>query len=534
MEDPIDRRQFLRLGVASAISVGVTSACTSKNGTGATRTPAHSGISSQPAASRYRSTATSPQAGDLDTLERLLDGPLIRPDDARFAAAAQLFDPRFDGIKPLAIAKCAGPQDVQRCLEFVRATATPVAARSGGHSYGGYSTTSGLVVDVGAMNTITRGAAPGTARIGAGARLADVYAKLAANKESVPAGSCPTVGISGLALGGGIGVVSRKYGLTCDALTAVELVTADGHLVRCDERTEPELFWAHRGGGGGNFGVVTALEFRTFDTRPVTHFLLRWDWAHARDAVAAWQAWLPTTPDELWSSLHLDGAESASGSPHIYVTGVYVGDPNGAQPLLDELQQASKAPMTTRFVKEEDYLQTMMIEGGCANLSVAQCHLKSDGGILERGASFARSDFIAHALPSSAIDVVVTGIEARTTRQLFGGGVLFDAYGGAINRIAPTDTAFAHRDKLACLQYVARFPNNANKAFQNANKAWLDDIYAAMRPHVSGYAYQNYIDPDLADWKHAYYGVNLDRLIAVKKKYDPSDIFRFAQGVPAK
>ncbi len=522
MEGSIDRRQFLRMaGLAAA------TACTPKPGTQS----AASDSSRSPAGT---SPITSATTGDVDALARALGKKLIRPDDATYAVAAQLFDPRFDGVRPLAIARCTSPQDVRRCLEFVRASGTPVAARSGGHSYGGYSSTSGLVIDVGPMNSIGPGEIAGTARIGAGARLADVYARLAAGKQSIPAGSCPTVGIAGLALGGGIGVVGRKYGLTCDRITALEVVTADGAIVRCDENTEPDLFWAHRGGGGGNFGVVTAVEFRTHATQTLTHFLVRWDWSHAHDVLAAWQNWLSATPDELWSSLHIDGAASSSATPRVYASGVYVGDPTGLQPLLDELQSASKAPMTTRFVKAADYSRTMMIEGGCANLSLAQCHLKSEGGTLERGASLAKSDFIERPLSSSGIDVVLTGIEARRQRDLFGGAVLFDAYGGAINRIGPTETAFAHRDKLACLQYVAPLPTPASPATTNANKAWLNDLYAAMRPHVSGFAYQNYIDPDLPNWQHAYYGVNLDRLIAVKKQYDPTDMFHFPQGVSAR
>ena len=468
---------------------------------------------------------------DLAALKRALGDRLIVPSNPQYPSAAQLFDPRFDGVHPAAIARCASTSDVQRCLEFVRTTGTPLAPRSGGHSYGGYSTTSGLVIDVGPMNAIGPGKSPGTARIGAGARLTDVYAELAASGTSIPAGSCPTVGITGLALGGGIGVVGRKYGLTCDAITAVEVVTADGELVRCDENTEPDLFWAHRGGGGGNFGVVTALEFRTHQTRSLSYFLVRWEWAHAHDVVTAWQSWLPTTPDELWASLHLDGAASASDSPHVYVSGVFVGDLAGLQHQLDELQSAAKAPMSSRFAKETDYLHTMMIEGGCADLSAAQCRPVSEGGKLTRASQLARSDFIAQPLSSSGIDVALSALDARRTTGLHGGGVLFDAYGGAINQVGATETAFAHRDKLACLQYVTPIFAAAQT---KPNQAWLDDLYAAMRPHVSGYAYQNYIDPELTDWQHAYYGVNLARLISVKSKYDPDDLFRFAQSVPAR
>lgn len=462
---------------------------------------------------------------------RALGDRLIRPTEPAYPAAAQLFDPRFDGARPIGVARCASTQDIQRCLEFVRSTGTPVAARSGGHSYGGYSTSSGLVIDVGTLNAIGAGPSPGVARIGAGARLADVYAKLDAAGVSIPTGSCPTVGITGLALGGGIGVVARKYGLTCDRLTAVELVTADGRAVRCDATKEPDLFWAHRGGGGGNFGIVTALEFSTYKATPLSYFVLRWDWAHAHAVISAWQSWVPTAPDEIWSSLHIDGASSSSDTPHVYVTGVHVGDPAGLQPLIDELQAAAKAQLTTRFVKQATHLQTMMIEGGCGDLSLAQCRPQSEGGKLSRESQLARSDYLADALPSSGIDLVLGAIESRRAKKLFGGSVLFDAYGGAINRVGATETAFVHRDDLACLQYVAPLFTAADN---DANQAWVDALYAAMRPYVSGYAYQNYIDPKLSDWQHAYYGVNLDRLVSVKATYDPNNVFGFAQGIPTR
>ncbi len=517
-----------------AAALGVTAAaagCTHRS-----PTPTHVASSSPPPTTSGPPPTAPPASSppgprDLAGLRKTLGDKLILPADARYPAAADLFDTRFDATHPAAIAKCATPDDVVSCLQFVKASGAQFAVKAGGHSYGGYSTSSGLVIDVGPMSAIGPGAAQGTARIEAGARVVDVYAKLAAQGSSIPAGSCPTVGITGLALGGGIGVVARKYGLTCDRITALEVVTADGAKTRCDATHDADLFWAQRGGGGGNFGVVTALEFATHRTQPLSHFVLRWDWPHAADVLAAWQSWLPTTPDELWSSLHVDGAASSNTSPKVYVTGVYVGAPAELQKLIDELQAGAKAPMSTRFANQTDYLRTMMIEGGCADFTVAQCRPAAEGGKLQRSAQLARSDYIADPLTSSGIQTVLDGIEARQRDGLPGGSVLFDAYGGAINRVGPTETAFVHRDKLACLQYVA--PIFAASTTQ-ANQGWLDGLYARMRPHVSGYAYQNYIDPQLADWQHAYYGVNLGRLRDVKSGYDQDDLFRFAQSIPTR
>ena len=152
---------------------------------------------------------------------------------------------------------------MQRSIAFVRAHDLPIAARSGGHSYAGYSTGTGLVCDVTAMHRVTVNGAAGTATVGAGARLIDLYAALAPHGVCVPGGSCPTVGIAGLTLGGGQGVVGRRFGLTCDVLTSLQVVTAAGDLLTCDANEHADLYWACRGGGGGNFGVATSFTFAT-------------------------------------------------------------------------------------------------------------------------------------------------------------------------------------------------------------------------------------------------------------------------------
>jgi FAD/FMN-containing dehydrogenase len=477
--------------------------------------------------------SSAAQIADLDALAKALGSKLLRPTDAGYLTAARLYSTRFDGVRPAAVAQCATTEDVQKCLAFIRATGMPVAARSGGHSYAGYSTTSGLVINLAPMKQV-KSTGPNTAIVGAGATLVDVYAGLAPHNQSVPGGSCPTVGITGSTLGGGVGVVARKYGLSCDAVTAINLVTVDGNAVRCTENSEADLYWAHRGGGGGNFGIVTSIEFQTHATQNLTHFLVRWDWSHAHDVVTAWQEWLPTTPNELWSSLHIDGAGSSLDTPHVYASGVFVGSPSGLSPLLDSLQSASKAPMTTRYLAAGDYLSTMFVEGGCADLTTLECH-RADvdpGGKLGREANAARSDFIASPLTSAGVDVLLAGIEKRKALNLPGGSVLFDAYGGVINSVAPSDTAFVNRDKLACLQYVAPWSPGSPASVAAANQAWLDDLYGQMRPYVSGYAYLNYIDAKLADWQHAYYGANLARLTSVKAAADPSNLLAFAQGLP--
>jgi hypothetical protein len=166
---------------------------------------------------------------------------------------------------------------------------------------------------------------------------------------------------------------------------------------------------------------------------------------------------------------------------------------------------------------------------------LAQCHLPTvqAGGTLGRENQAARSDYIVDPLTPAAADVLVSALERRATSyRLVGGSILFDSYGGAVNAVGPADTAFVHRTSLACLQYVAPWSLSPVAAVVAANRTWLDETYAAMRPFVSGFAYQNYIDPELSDWQQAYYGSNLARLVGVKGRYDPTDLMRFPQGIP--
>jgi FAD/FMN-containing dehydrogenase len=195
-------------------------------------------------------------------LKQKLSGALLLPEDAGYADAKVGFNPLFDQQKPAAVAKCSSADQVRDCV-LAAAGRVPIAGRSGGHSYAGYSTpTGGLVIDVAPMSQIQI-KDERTVVIGAGAKLKDVYEVLAQSRRCLPAGTCPTVGIAGLTLGGGVGVLTRKYGLTCDHLLSAEVVAADGRILTASAESEPDLYWALRGGGGGNFGIVTSFTFST-------------------------------------------------------------------------------------------------------------------------------------------------------------------------------------------------------------------------------------------------------------------------------
>ena len=495
-----------------------------------------------PAVGPAASPASSPRAqahadsSDWQTLRRgLSSNELALPGQAEYATARELFDPRFDAIEPAGIAYCRTPQDVSACLAFVRRFGLPVAVRSGGHSYGGWSSSTGLIVDVTQMNSLQVGDGGATVQVGTGTRLIDFYSGLAAHGLAVPGGSCPTVGIAGLTLGGGVGVLSRQYGLTSDHLEAVQIVTADGTVRDCDAQRGSDLLWACRGGGGGNFGVATSFTFRTHQLSQLVVFFLSWPWSQAAKVVEGWQSWVPSTPDALWSNLHLIGSPHGA-LPTVSVGGTYLGSVSAVQGLLAGLYSAAGAGPASPYVAESSYLNAMMVEAGCADQGVSQCHLptQTPDGQVARQPSFGKSDFFTRRLPTAAIKTLVGGIEG--VRAVPGaasgvGAIAFDALGGAVNQVDPAATAFVHRDALFLAQYSTSWDGAASASEVASQQAWLRGFYASLHPYASGQAYQNYLDPDLTGWREAYYGANYPRLARIKATYDPHQLFRFPQGI---
>ncbi|MFF9350714.1 FAD-binding oxidoreductase [Streptomyces sp. NPDC014734] len=539
---PPARRTVLTAGVAVALTATAT-ACGSPPGTGddptgSGGTSGSSGdaspTSSAPTAPPSPSTKPSaPGPADWSALATSLDGKLVRPQDAVYATARQLYNTRFDGLKPAAVAYVGHAADIRECLAFARRTATPVSIRSGGHSYAGWSSGDGhLVIDVSSLSRVERN---GT--IGAGAKLVDVYQGLAPHGLTVPGGSCPTVGISGLTLGGGHGVASRAYGLTCDSLTAATIVTADGKTLTADDRNHPDLFWALRGAGNGNFGVVTELTFRTRPAPQSVTAYLSWPWSRARSAVTAWQEWGPAQPDEIWSSLHLAAGPGGS-RPTVTVAAFSLGTYGDLQNAVDRLADRIGAPASSVSLRRRSYQDAMLGYAGCAGITDAQCHLpgttpgRTEQGALQRETYAAASDFFDRSLSPAGVDALLDRAEAFTRIPATAGGgagsLVLTALGGAINRVAPDATAFVHRGSRVLAQYIGAWTAGTTG---NTQRDWLKKTHTAMRRHASGAAYQNYADPLLSDWRRAYYGTAADRLTALKKQYDPERLFAFPQSL---
>ena len=424
-------------------------------------------------------------------LRRRLGDRLVLPQDARYDELRVPWNTLYADRRPAAIARCVRAEDVQACLEFAAHERIPVAARSGKHSYAAYSLPeNGLVVDLAALSRVA--VAGSRARVGAGAQLLPVYEAIGAAGQALPAGTCRSVGIGGLTLGGGISVLGRKYGLTSDHLVSARVVTPDGCLRTASEHSEPDLYWALRGGGGGNFGIVTEFTFRTDPAPGLTVFRLAYPAGAAADAFDAWQEWMDGAPDELWSGCTVEANPDAVTG----VGGVYVGPKKNLAPLLD------KMPPATRTVEEMSYLEAMRYYAGGPG----------------PGFRFAASSrMLRHHLSGQHV--------ADLVQEQTDGAVLFDSFGGALGRVAPDATAFPHRDAKASAQIFFGAEGRTEAAARKAVAEVRDGLGAGTTGYV------NYIDPEMPDWPTAYYGRNLARLRRVARRYDPDRVLAFPQGL---
>jgi FAD/FMN-containing dehydrogenase len=461
----------------------------------------------------------------LRALAKEVRGPVFDRSSPAFARGRLTYNERFDSVQPRGIVRPVSVADIRATVLWARRNDVHLVARAGGHSYAGYSTTQGgLVVDLRRMNGIIVDRGSGTVTVGAGARMIDLQAALARHGCAIPTGSCATVGIAGLALGGGIGFVSRAFGTASDNLRSIGIVTADGRYLVCDAARHHDLFWACRGGGGGNFGIVTHFVFRTRPVETVSYFVARWPWDAAKDVVGTWQRFAPAAPDNLFAICALG---AGSGGLTVQCLGQHLGAESELRNLLAPLRGVDGAELSTG---SSSYLDAQLRWAGCLGKTVGQCHSagESPDGTLGRAKFRAKSDYLAEPLTRVGIALVTRWIERAQQRQFRSVALLLDSYGGAINRVPPDATAFVHRNALFSAQYLAYWDRASDEA---GAASWLRGFHGEMRPHVSGFAYQNYVDPDLADWRHAYYGANYERLRFVKKRVDPDWFFRFPQAI---
>lgn len=420
---------------------------------------------------------------------------------------------QYAGTLPAGIARCANEKDVQTCIAWGRKHGVSLAARSGGHSYAGYSTTTGLLVDLTLMNAVMIDSRSGQARVGGGAKNKDVYAALRAPGLAITHGRCEEVGVAGLVLGGGIGFNMRAHGLTCDRLVSTRIVTAGGQALTCSETENTDLFWAIRGAGGGNFGIHTQFTFAPFPANDITVFNITW--SDKLEAVfAAVQRMALAAPATLGLKVSVTAMpQQGVNRLSVNLLGQLVGREADLKSLLASVYAvASPSASTMRempYWDGQDFL--------------------SEEGVPEY--SHERSRFARTAISDDGIAAIFRNLRAWPGTSVAATWKYF-LMGGAINDRKAADTAFVHRGATMITSIDLEWNPSDEGALLQRNYAWLDAFHDEMAAYTSASSYQNFIDRRQANYLDAYYGPNIGRLKQVKRQVDPGNVFTYPQAIP--
>ncbi|RNB91281.1 FAD-binding oxidoreductase [Brevibacillus fluminis] len=441
--------------------------------------------------------------------ETQLTGRIVTPNDPEYEQARinnNLSVARF----PKIIVFCQNTQDVVNALTWVRKKRMPFRVRSGRHSYENFSLVNGgLIIDVSEMNSIKVDRNAMTAKIEAGAALGKVYRQLWKHGATIPAGTEGSVGLVGLTLGGGIGMLTRIFGLTCDNLLEVEMVVASGPTetkqVTASKSSNSDLFWACCGGGGGNFGIVTSLTFKLHPIQNVSIFSITWGWDDFEEAYTAWQTWAPSTDTRLTSEIEL----FAKDVDRITAQGEFVGSVATLKKLLKPLTSTGSPKSIS--IKEVTYIEAVRFFDEPSGNEPA--NRKRSGS------------FITAPLPLEAILTMKQWLAHAPNEHA---SLWHQSLGGAAAQIRPEETAYFYRDAIIAQEYLTKW-NNPGEERQNVR--WIRNVRQALSPYTTG-DYVNWPDRFIRNWPKAYYGENFPRLREVKTAYDPTNLFRFPQSIP--
>lgn len=438
-----------------------------------------------------------------------LTGRIVVPGSPDYDAARQEFNLRVNRC-PLVIVFCRATQDVVNAVCWARENGVPIRARSGRHSYEGFSSVDGgIVIDLSEMQEVVIDSAKGIALIQPGCRLLPLYERLWQNGVTVPGGTCPTVGIGGLVQGGGFGLLSRAAGLLCDHLQAVEMVDAGGCTLQADETVNNDLFWALRGGGGGNFGLCTGFLFRLTPVGNVGYCDMTWHLSRLEQVVNAWQDWAPYVDPRLTMTLQAGAGRAGSIGPTIRSTGQFLGTEADLRHLVQPLVTA--APPDQLTVTELPYIQS--VQQVAATDPFTPLKFKNTG------------NYVYRRLPPAALATIRCFLEEAPSEHC---GIWCQSLAGAVTCVKPGDTAYYHRKALWVIEITANWTDDAAAP---AHICWAEQFRKALLPFTFG-TYVNWPDLSIADWPSQYYGSNFKRLRQVKRKYDPRNIFRYAQSIP--
>ncbi len=457
---------------------------------------------------------TNLQPGKIEELKGAFEGEILLPSDGAYDNARQIWNAMIDK-RPAVIARCASTSDVVLGVNFARDNGLLLAVRGGGHNIAGNAVCDdGLVIDLSQMKAAI--VDPGARRvtIEGGATLADLDAATQAYGLATPVGINSTTGIGGLTLGGGFGWLSRKYGLTVDNLESAEVVTAAGEVVRASATEHPDIFWALRG-GGGNFGVVTRFEFRLHPVGPdVLSGLIVYPISEAKSVLQQYREFIATAPEELnvWTVLRKAPPlpflpEGFHGQEMIALALIYAGDPKQGEALVEPLRKFGTP--WGEHVGVQPYVAWQ----------------QTFDPLLTAGA---RNYWKSHnftTLKDGLFDVVVEYIGKLPSPQC---EIFFGAIDGATMRPAPDSAAYAQRDAKFVMNFHGRWEDPAD---DERCIHWARDFFNATAPFASGGVYVNFMTAEETDRVRSAYGPNYDRLVQVKRKYDPNNLFRMNQNI---
>jgi FAD/FMN-containing dehydrogenase len=456
---------------------------------------------------RVMTTTGAPTALAESTIQAFcgqLRGELLRPGDGDYERARKVWNGMIDK-HPALIARCTGVADVIAAVQFAREYDLLTAVRGGGHSLPGFSVCDdGLVIDLSRLKGIHVDPAQRLAIAQPGLTWGEFDRETQVFELASTGGVVSTTGIAGLTLGGGIGWLMRKYGLSCDHLRAVDIVTADGRFVTANAQENPDLFWGVRG-GGGNFGIVTTFTYKLNPVGPVLAGLVIHPIARAREVLRFYRDFTPTAPDELTTYALL--LTSPDGLPVVALACCYCGPIPTGEEVLRPLRQFGP-PLA-------DEIQPL-----------AYCTWQSmlDAPFPPGLPNYYKSHYV-ETISDELIDVMIDAF-ARVPSPLSSMG--FEQLGGAVRQTFAQETAFWHRTVPYDIAILGEWTDPATSA---QNIQWVREVAAATAPFATGGVYVNFLGEDGEDQVKAAYGAHYQRLVALKRKYDPTNFFRLNQNI---
>jgi FAD/FMN-containing dehydrogenase len=438
----------------------------------------------------------------LDQLEGQVAGSVLAPDHPRYDAARAVHNGLVDR-KPALIVRALSAQDVVAALAFARSGGFEVSVRGGGHNVAGRAVTDGgVMIDLAEMKTITLDPEREAATAQGGVTWNELNEAAARHGLAVTGGAVSTTGIAGYTLGGGLGWLMGKYGLACDNLEAVELVTAAGDVLQVDADSHPDLLWALRG-GGGNFGVATAFTYRLHPLSTVTGGLIAHPIDAAPDLLRFYRDAVANASDDLTVFAGLVHAPDGSGAKLAALVVCHAGDSDTAAQELAPFLSFGSPVMTQVGPMPYPQMNTLL-----------------DAGYPTGSLNYWLSSF-TRGLPDALIDAVLERFASVPSTMT---AILFEHFHGAVTRVAPTDTAVPHREPGWNLLIPSVW---TDPAATDANIRWTRETHTALSPHLAARRWLNYLGDDQAnDAVQAAYGPNYDRLREIKRRYDPANAFR--------